>query len=410
MSSSTMSDRRDDGPPRDAGNITSAPPVFIMARELPEDTTIANLCNAAEKLSGFGSIVGCQRLGNIYRLIPAKLEFRAMLAGKKISIKGSLAEIFSKNPLLMRNVDGEEVPTTKIIIDLLPVSIYNADVEGTLKKMGVVPRSPLMWEKARADNGQLTRWITGRRFIWANVPTSTLPKRFKVGTFTASLYYKEQPKTPLKCFDCNAMGHRRGDPSCNGRRAEAWGPRVPSFGDAEFPALAQRTLEERGGILPPWVRGAPHPSQTAGSEEAGTEAPAGEEEDATEGPGLMEDSDSSADDEEAVADPVGGPAPGAVTETGEPDETPRSSPAIMGEREASVPAGTRVGTDLPTPSRTPCSRGRPLTTPKNDTNNKNQNQTIKSIFRAAGRKRSESGTKRRAQSSPALDDAHPSKR
>ena len=40
--------------------LVSAPPVFFLNKDAPENATVVECCEAAESLTGFGSIVGCQ--------------------------------------------------------------------------------------------------------------------------------------------------------------------------------------------------------------------------------------------------------------------------------------------------------------------------------------------------------------
>ena len=51
--------------------VVSAPPVFFLRSEVPENVTHVEICEAAERLVGFGAIVGAQHLGPLWRLYPA---------------------------------------------------------------------------------------------------------------------------------------------------------------------------------------------------------------------------------------------------------------------------------------------------------------------------------------------------
>ena len=81
-----------------------------------------------------------------------------------------------------------------------------------------------MWEKARNTDGSLTHWVTGRRYVFIDLPTVHLPPKITVcGSFQASLYYREQPKPVIRCFACHCEGHRRGDPVCKGPQSSRGG-------------------------------------------------------------------------------------------------------------------------------------------------------------------------------------------
>ena len=205
----------------------SAPPVFILSSALPDKVTIADICETVENEVGFGSVFGCQYIEGtgVWRLSATNVTYRAKLAGMELSIRGCTFKLYSKNPKIILDESGNEIETTKLTIGNVPISISNTDIEGELIKLGVKFRSKLNWEKARKEDGTLTRWVTGRRFASIDVPTVHLPKRFKVSGFSATTYYKQQPKPVFKCFACQKEGHKRGDPTCemkNIQNHQAW--------------------------------------------------------------------------------------------------------------------------------------------------------------------------------------------
>ena len=80
---------------------------------------------------------------------------------------------------------------------------------------------------------KLTAWVTGRRFVYIDLPSKALPRSVVIGPFKARLYHKEMQEASThcrkclghghwasscpneeKCFDCLEVGHRRGDPVC----------------------------------------------------------------------------------------------------------------------------------------------------------------------------------------------------
>ena len=103
----------------------------------------------------------------------------------------------------------------------------NDDIKQKLEEMpGVTIRSHIFLDRAWLDNGQLSRWVNGRRYCFIDVPEITLSKTLKVGAFEANLYYKERPKDVMKCWDCKEEGHKRGDSECQNPRAP-WSTREP---------------------------------------------------------------------------------------------------------------------------------------------------------------------------------------
>ena len=137
-----------------------------------------------------------------------------------------------------------EIPSTKLWISDIPLSCANEDIESALSRLGVVLRSKLIQEKNRNRDGKLTHFLTGRCFVFMNVPSFLLEKSVKIGGFSARLYHKEQPKMERqqavcsRCLQrgpagspvaecqndvtrraCGVSGHKRGDPTCSGERA-----------------------------------------------------------------------------------------------------------------------------------------------------------------------------------------------
>ena len=211
-----------------SNELPCAPPVFFLNQEAPENVSHIEIFEAAEAITGFDSIVACQRIGSLWRLHGASLEVRAKLVTKKLLIRGVSIPLLSQNPFSYRDSKGNEIPSTKLTIDGVPVSITSVDLEGYLKKAGAKLRSPFVWERARYPNGKQSRCATGRRFVWIDLPTVPLPKKLKISTITASLYYREQPKTTLTCFACGLENHRRGDPQCKANQTSythAWNSR-----------------------------------------------------------------------------------------------------------------------------------------------------------------------------------------
>ena len=115
---------------------------------------------------------------------------------------------FDKNPHIVKTPDGEkEVQTTKLIIANLPFS--NDEIERKLVQLGCEPQSKLMMERDRDERGGLTRWLTGRRFVYIRIPDRAPPEKISTGGTTATLYHREQKNKPENstCSRCFTKGH-----------------------------------------------------------------------------------------------------------------------------------------------------------------------------------------------------------
>jgi hypothetical protein len=113
-------------------------PVFVHARNLPKEAdkpyTVAEICGACEKKSGYGTILGAQRLG-VWRIYPFSVEARTKLLLSGVVLRAVSVALYDKNPLIVRSENGEtEIKTTKLTIGNLPISFSNEEILEMLKK------------------------------------------------------------------------------------------------------------------------------------------------------------------------------------------------------------------------------------------------------------------------------------
>ena len=71
-----------------------------------------------------------------------------------------------QKPIHLEGGSGEEMPVTKVWISDIPISCDGKDIETALVRLGCVLRSSLINEKIRNKDGKLTRFLTGRRFVF----------------------------------------------------------------------------------------------------------------------------------------------------------------------------------------------------------------------------------------------------
>ena len=206
-------------------------PVFVKAEQVPEGSTVFNLCEATEKVSGPATIDGATLISGLWRVYPLSEQARIKILNTPILLQNMKIRFESFNPFI-RRYGGQEVEGTRLIISNLPFSYSNKAVENNLRACGYRLRSQIQFEKARGPDRMLSDWKTGRRFVWVDVPSKTMQKNIKMGDFMAYIYYKEMKKTQecFRCFKighkaseceneevcltCRKPGHRRGDPVC----------------------------------------------------------------------------------------------------------------------------------------------------------------------------------------------------
>ena len=145
-------------------------PVFLKAGDLAAETDVLELCVAAERLSGRETIAGAQRIRGLWRVYPLTREARTSLLVSGVELHGQTVVCFDKNPYILRG--GSEAPTTKLYISDIPISVDDGEIRNFLERLGCIVRSPMVSERARNKDGELTRFLTGRRFVFIEIPSS----------------------------------------------------------------------------------------------------------------------------------------------------------------------------------------------------------------------------------------------
>ena len=161
-------------------------PVFLLRRDLPANDSVKydtlEICLAAEKV-----ILGAQEIRGLWRVYPLTRTARNKLLIENLTLRQKTVQVYDKNPFIVRGGSGEEVPVTKVWISDIPISVDGKDIETALVRLGCVLRSSLTNETIRNKDGKLTRFLTGRRFVFVNIPQRPLERTVKIGGFTARL-------------------------------------------------------------------------------------------------------------------------------------------------------------------------------------------------------------------------------
>ena len=212
-------------------------PIFVRSNEIPpgDYMTTWEMCTAAESVSGKDTILGAQEIRSLWRIYPLTMDARQTLIIQGFAVRGVSLTVYRENPFQIKD-DGIERPVTKVWIGNVPISCADDEITNALVKIGCELRSDMKHECARNPSNGLTRFLTGRRFIFISLPDKPLEKSLRVNhLFTASVYHKEQPKEarrvtchnclseghtknectrPVVCRQCKKEGHVRGDPDC----------------------------------------------------------------------------------------------------------------------------------------------------------------------------------------------------
>lgn len=147
-------------------------------------------------------------MSTYWKIFPSSLSARALLLSKGMQLRGKPLPLHGQNPFLHRGGDGREIESTRLSIDRIPLSLSNDEILDSLKKNDVHVLGPLTLERDRDEQGKLTRFVTGRRLVWIEVPKSPLPKQLQMGPCRAFLYHKEmKEKRTVVCNNCFLEGH-----------------------------------------------------------------------------------------------------------------------------------------------------------------------------------------------------------
>ena len=223
-------------------SVSTHEPVFIRRRDVPlveveGDPTVYQMCIAAERCSGAKTICGAQPYKGMWRIYPKSEEARTTLLIEGIIIRNVRVSLSANNPFIPRDDNGVAVPTTRVWIDQIPLSVADSEIEFSLRQLGCDLKSRIMLEKARDNDRRLTNFLTGRRFVFITVPPKPLPKWMPVaGDFQAKLFHWEQKEgrqhctrcltqghnfsqcnNDIVCRVCTMSGHRSGAPECPGK-------------------------------------------------------------------------------------------------------------------------------------------------------------------------------------------------
>ena len=191
-------------------SIPAVKPIYFLEKNAPDNLSVADICEAAEKVAGSGSVFGCTLIYAVWRLKPLQMVARAKLLANGIVIKGKRIALESVNPNYNKN--GGETVGTRLTVSNLPFSYSNDAILRNLTQLGVKARSAVKMEKARGRDQKMTDWANGRRVVWIDLPDKPLPKSVRMGDFRANLYYREMKSgTNTKCYNCLQEGHRAVD-------------------------------------------------------------------------------------------------------------------------------------------------------------------------------------------------------
>ena len=163
----------------------NVPACFVFADQVTKETTGLQMALACDK-SAPGGIYGTQKIKGLWRIYTWSREARDQLLIKGITINRIHVAVLDTNP----NIVDNSTESVKLIIGNVPMSVANAEIEKTLKGMSDVSfRSKMFDESYRDEDGKLTSFKSGRRYIYIQKPSRPLPKFVQIMKWKATLYH-----------------------------------------------------------------------------------------------------------------------------------------------------------------------------------------------------------------------------
>lgn len=182
--------------------MESVPACFVFRDQVTKDTSGYRLSKACEESTGPNGIEGVQWLNGLIRIYTRSTEARNKLLMKGITLDKIHIPVIGTNPKI---VEGPE-DTVKLIVGQIPLSLANSEIEKALTDMSDVRiKSRMFYEHYRDDDGKLTSYKSGRRFLYIVKPANPLPKTVQIMKWKASLYHFGQ-KRVLAARDSNLGG------------------------------------------------------------------------------------------------------------------------------------------------------------------------------------------------------------
>ena len=112
--------------------------VFFKTSDLANPRAVSefDVCHAAARIIGRTNLIGCQRIGGLYRIYPKDNDSRAKILAEKLSLKGQTIHVYSDNPF-RAGIDGPDHQVIKITVKDLPLSKGNDSLKDYLVDKGM---------------------------------------------------------------------------------------------------------------------------------------------------------------------------------------------------------------------------------------------------------------------------------
>ena len=202
--------------------VQSVPPLFIRDADIGKTLTPYEMCSNIVRASSPSKLEGVQKINNIWRVYFKDASTRLELAMKeRILIAGKNVPLYDVNPNhssqpMYRGIPGTHVVTQsdKLTIKHLPLSVSNDDIKAMLLGLDVELMSPIKYGFVRDEDGFLTQYKSGDRFVFVKSLDQLVPRHQKVGIFPCVVIHHGKE---IRCNACGEKGHKVADKSCKAK-------------------------------------------------------------------------------------------------------------------------------------------------------------------------------------------------
>ena len=190
-------------------------PVFIKHtdlgvennQQLKEYVICKELCKVIDR----DELEGVQRVRGLWRLYLTTAEARLKLLTAGFVFNGIAVSLYDQNPFRLIETSSDPLQKmTKVTISNLPLSICNEEIEVMLKSMDCEMQTKVGYDFVRDDENNLTTIKNGNRSVLVAseyIQDHPLPRNAYCGNWRCSIFYFNQPKPVVKCFNCGRTGH-----------------------------------------------------------------------------------------------------------------------------------------------------------------------------------------------------------
>ena len=192
--------------------------LFIKNSDIEDASMTAfQMCTYVTRVIGASKLDGIQKINGLWRVYIKDHATRLQLYLKNsILILGRQVHLHDQNPHTRTfDIDssGERVNSAndKLTIKNVPLSVSNEEIRKMLEENKLTLVSPIRYACIRDNEGQLTSYKNGDRFVYVKHVDKAIPPKQTVCSFPCIVVHHGKM---LPCNACGERGHRMGDESC----------------------------------------------------------------------------------------------------------------------------------------------------------------------------------------------------